>query len=88
MLENPNEKTHLKFQISFGNLKSDLKDNYYLATNERAVENKVVDCAFIVEKEHHKYVMVIDDIMGNDVAKYINLDCFEDWHYVCINKNI
>ena len=82
MLENPNEEVHLKFQISFGNLKKDLKDNYYLATNERAVENKIVDCVFMVEKEHNKYVMIIENVMGNDVAKYINLDCFENWHYV------
>ena len=54
MLENPNEKTKLKFQIAFGNLKKDFKDNYYLATEERAVENKIVTCAFIAEKEKDK----------------------------------
>ena len=84
MLENPNEKTKLKFQIAFGNLKKDFKDNYYLATEERAVENKIVTCAFIAEKEKDKYAVVIKDVMGVEVARYINLNCFEKWHYIKI----
>lgn len=84
MLENPNGKTKLKFQIAFGNLKKDFKDNYYLATEERAVENQVATCAFIAEKEKDKYAVVIKDVMGVEVAKYINLNYFEEWHYVKI----
>lgn len=84
MLENPNGKIKLKFQIAFGNLKKDFKDNYYLATEERAVENQVATCAFIAEKEKDKYAVVIKDVMGVEVAKYINLNYFEEWHYVKI----
>jgi hypothetical protein len=84
MLENPNGKTKLKFQIAFGNLKKDFKDNYYLATEERAVENRVATCAFIAEKEKNKYAVVIKDVMGVEVARYINLNYFEEWHYVKI----
>ena len=44
MLENRNGKFDLEFEIHFGNLKKDFKENYYLATDERAYENKVVNC--------------------------------------------
>ena len=84
MLENLNENFHLKFQIQFGNLKKEIKENYYLATDERAFENKVATCMFIVDKDDKRYAMAIVDVMGVDVVKYINLDYFEEWHYVKI----
>ena len=84
MLKNPNEKTELKFQIAFGNLKKDFKDNYYLATEERAVENQIATCVVIAEKENNKYAIVIENIMGVEATRYINLNCFEEWHYVKI----
>lgn len=82
MLENPNENFHMKFKIRFGNLKKDIKDNYYLATDERAYENKTVTCLFFTEKEKHKYAMIKEDFMGTNIVKYLNLDCFEEWNYV------
>ena len=80
-------KTNLKFKIAFGNLKEDFKNNYYLATEERAVENSVVECAFILERENTKYAMAVDDLMGVTITRYINLDCFEQWHYVPKKNN-
>ena len=86
MLENPNAKSNSNFEISFGNLKEDFKDNYYLATNERSVENKIVPCVFIAERDGGKYAITIEDVLGIQSMKYINLDYFEEWHYICINK--
>ena len=86
MLENPNAKSNSNFEISFGNLKKDFKENYYLATNERSVENKIVPCMFIAERSSDKYAIVIEDVLGTPTMKYINLDYFEEWHYICINK--
>ncbi len=82
MLENPNENFHMKFKIRFGNLKKDIKDNYYLATDERAYENKIVTCLFFAEKEKNKYAMIKEDFMGINIVKYLNLDYFEEWNYV------
>jgi hypothetical protein len=82
MLENPNENFHTRFKIRFGNLKEDIKDNYYLATDERAYENKIVTCLFFVEKGNNKYAMIEDNFMGINMVKYLNLDCFEEWNYV------
>lgn len=82
MLENPNENFYIKFKIRFGNLKKDIKDNYYLATDERAYENKTATCLFFIEKEKNKYVMIKEDFMGTNIVKYLNLDCFEEWNYV------
>lgn len=85
MLENPNTKSNSNFEISFGNLKEDFKENYYLATNERSVENKIVPCMFIAERSNNKYAIAIEDVLGTQTMKYINLDYFEEWHYICIN---
>lgn len=85
MLTNPNEESYKEFKIKFGNLKRNLKDNYYLATDERAYENKIVNCMFLIEKINNKYVIVVENLMDTRIVKYINLDYFEEWHYVCDN---
>ena len=86
MLENPNANLNSNFEISFGNLKKDFKENYYLATNERSVENKIIPGMFIAERSNDKYAIAVEDVLGTPTAKYIHLDCFEEWHYVCINE--
>lgn len=86
MLENPNANLNSNFEISFGNLKKDFKENYYLATNERSVENKIIPCMFIAERSNDKYAIAVEDVLGTPTTKYIHLDCFEEWHYVCINE--
>lgn len=86
MLENPNEKIDLKFKIKFGNLKKDFKENYYLATQEKAYENKVADCIMICEKDNTKYAIIKENFLGTPMTKYINLKCFEEYH--CRNKDI
>ena len=65
-----------KIEIAFGNLKEDFKDNYYLATIERTVENKNVECINI----NNNYATFIDNVMGVDVFKYINLTYFKEWY--------
>ena len=82
MLTDSSTSPHLKFRIQFGDLKDDIKDNYYLATNERAVENQIATGIFIVEKSKDKYVMVLNEVMGVETVKYINLNYFKEWHYV------
>lgn len=81
MLENRNEKFDLEFEIHFGNLKNDFKENYYLATQERPFENKVANCLMLVEKDKTKYAIIREEDFGVSMIKYINLQCFEDWHY-------
>lgn len=79
MLENPNGKTNIRFKIELGNLKKEFKENYYLATKERPVENSVVECLFLYEKEKTKYITIIKKILGNEITEQINLNYFEDW---------
>ena len=85
---NDGEKTNLRFKIQFGNLKEDFKNNYYLATEERAVENSIVECAFIAEQNNNKYAITVDECMGVTITRHIHLDYFEEWHYICINKDV
>ena len=79
MLENPNENFNYNFKIHFGNLKKDYKDNYYLATQEKAVENSTVECRFLADKQNSKYAITIDNVLGNTITRYINLNYFEEW---------
>lgn len=81
MLNNSNEKFNSVFKIHFGNLKEDFKNNYYLATNERSVENNIMNCKFLCEKNDGKYAIVTDEVLGTPVTKYINLNFFESWSF-------
>jgi hypothetical protein len=79
MLKNPNEKNNLRFKIELGNLKKEYKDNYYLATKERSVENSVVECLFLYERSKAKYITIIKNVLGNEIKEDINLSYFENW---------
>ena len=81
MLENRDGKIDLEFEIHFGNLKKDFKENYYLATQERPFENKVANCLMLVEKDKTKYAIIREEDFGVSMTKYINLQCFEEYHY-------
>ena len=50
------------------------------------MENKIVPCMFIAERSNDKYAIAVEDVLGTPTTKYIHLDCFEEWHYVCINE--
>lgn len=88
MLENRDGKIDLEFEIHFGNLKKDFKENYYLATDERAYENKVVNCLMIMEKDKTKYAIIREEFFGVPMTKYINLKCFEEYHYKMKNIGV
>lgn len=79
MLENSNGNFDLRFKIKFGNLKKEFKDNYYLATKERYVENSITECKLLYEKDKSKYVTAIINILGNEIKEQINLNYFEEW---------
>jgi hypothetical protein len=63
-----------KIEIEFGNLKEDFKSNFYLATNERAVENKRYKGIMTGEN----YVVLYDKEIPNG-RRYINLNYFEQY---------
>ena len=63
-----------KIEIEFGNLKEDFKSNFYLATNERAVENKKYKGMIMGDD----YVMLYDDEMPNG-KRLINLNYFKQY---------
>jgi hypothetical protein len=63
-----------KIEIEFGNLKEDFKSNFYLATNERAVENKRYKGIITGEN----YVVLYDKEIPNG-RRYINLNYFEQY---------
>jgi hypothetical protein len=79
MLENSNGNFDLRFKIKFGNLKKEFKDNYYLATKERYVENSIIECKLLCEKDKSKYVTAIINVLGNEIKEQINLNYFEEW---------
>ena len=79
MLENSNGNFDLRFKIKFGNLKKEFKDNYYLATKERYIENSITECKLLCEKDKSKYVTEIINVLGNEVKEQINLNYFEEW---------
>jgi hypothetical protein len=72
MLMKQNSKQ--KIEIEFGNLKEDFKSNFYLATNERAVENKRYKGIMTGEN----YVVLYDKEIPNG-RRYINLNYFEQY---------
>ena len=65
--------------MPFGNLKKEFKDNYYLATKERYIENSITECKLLCEKDKSKYVTAIINVLGNEVKEQINLNYFEEW---------
>lgn len=70
------EKSKLKIEIKFGNLIPESKSNIYIATQERAVENK----RYYGYKGENNYVVVYDeDIPVPNAKRYINLKHFETY---------
>lgn len=63
-----------KIEIEFGNLKEDFKSNFYLATEERAVEHKKYKGLITGDD----YVILYDDNIPNGIRR-INLKCFEEY---------
>lgn len=69
-----NRNSKQKIEIEFGNLKKDFKSNFYLATNERAVENKRYKGIMTGDS----YVMLYDNEIPNGI-RHINLNYFEQY---------